>query len=90
MLEVSTALLSDSEIRAMSILTTIKKAPISFDRFPVGAVLQEPMGRRRHMRYMKITMNNQSFWAPFVPTLKGTYTNKEMHGLVDDDWEVWL
>lgn len=81
-------MLSDSEIRAMSILTTIKKAPVSFDCFPVGAVLQEPRGRR--MRYMKTTMNNQYFWAPFMPTLKGTYTNKEMYALVDDDWEVWL
>ena len=81
-------MLSDSEIRAMSLLTTIKKAPVSFDRFPIGAVVQEPRGR--HMRYMKTTMNNQSFWAPFVPTLKGMYTNKEMRSLVDDDWEVWL
>lgn len=82
-------MLSDSKIRAISFLTTIKKAPVSFDRFPVGAVVQEPRGRRMH--YMKATMNNQSFLgAPFVPTLKGTYTNKEMHSRVDDDWEVWL
>ena len=81
-------MLSDSEIRAMSILTTIKKAPVSFDCFPVGVVIQEPSGRGRRMRYIKTMMNNQSFWAPFVPTLKGSYTNKEIHSLVDDDCDT--
>ena len=66
----------------MSILTTIKKAPVSFDRFPVGAVIQEPRGRR--MRYIKTMMNDKTIRKPFEPTLKGTYTNKD----VDDDYDT--
>nr|DAJ48570.1 MAG TPA: hypothetical protein [Caudoviricetes sp.] len=42
----------------MPILTTINKAPVSFNHLSTGSVLSDPRG----VRYMKITTNNQSFF----------------------------
>lgn len=36
------------------------------------------------MRYMKTTMNDKTIRKPFEPTIKGSYTNKD----VNVDWEV--
>lgn len=75
----STPLLSD----ITNTLTTVKDTPVPFNRLSTGSVLSDPRGRRT--RYMKITMNNQYFWAASIPTIKGTYTDKEMRERVSDD-----
>lgn len=75
-----------TEHEAGSPVVRLKDSSVPFERLPVGAVLSDPSGRR----YMKITIGGHSYWAPSAPTVKGSYTDKEMRGRVEDDWEVWL
>lgn len=67
-------------------IIAFKDTPVPFNRLAPGAVLSDPGGRR----YMKMMLENHTYWAPSVPTDKGVYTDKEMRDHVKDDWEVWL
>ena len=67
-------------------IVELRDAPMPFERLPVGAVLSDPSGRR----YMKITIGGHLYWAPSVPTVKGSYTDKEIRSRAGADWVVWL
>ena len=81
-----TALVSDEEIRPAFQPMRLKDSPVPFERLAVGSVLSNPRGRR----FMKIMLGNRSYWVPSVLVSKTTWTDEEMLGNVEDDWEVWL
>lgn len=63
-----------------------KDSPVPFNRLAPGAVLSDPRGGR----YMKMMLEDRTYWVPSVPTDKGVYTDKEMRDRAKDDWEAWL
>ena len=64
----------------------LKDSPVPFERLAVGAVLSNPRGRR----FMKIMLGNHSYWVPSVLISKTAWTDKEMRGIAEYDWEVRL
>lgn len=78
--------MSDEEIRAESPPMSLKNSPVPFERLAVGAVLSDPRGRR----FMKIMIGDHSYWVSSVLLSKTTWTDREIRGIAEDDWEVWL
>lgn len=78
--------MDELEIRAAFPVLSLKDCPVPFDRLAVGTVLSNPRGKR----FMKVMLGNHSYWVPSVLISKTTWTDKEMRGIAEDDWEVWL
>lgn len=78
--------MDELEVRAAYPVVSLKDSPVPLERLAVGSVLSNPRGRR----FMELVLGNHSYWVPSVLISKTTWTDEEMRGIAEYDWEVWL